>query len=74
MSCRCGYPAGLLDDPHPCHGHGYTCGKPAQHRLYSARLVGLGGMQTKFSMSETWACDDCRREYAPMVRVKEKNR
>lgn len=54
--CRCGH-AG--EGPHPCHANEYTCRKPATRRWYNARMVGLAGMQDKFEVSDTWACDEC---------------
>lgn len=62
MLCRCGY-----DDkdggPHPCHGQGYTCRKPATQRFYGLRPVALAGASMKFGASETWSCDSCWAEY-----------
>ena len=56
-SCRCGH-AG--EGPHPCHGDGYACRKPATQRFYSTgRPFSLAGMQMKMSMADTWACDEC---------------
>ncbi len=54
--CRCGHVGG---EPHPCHGLGYTCRKPARERFYNARPVALAGMQLKFQVNQTWACDEC---------------
>jgi len=55
--CRCGYDP-VLDDPnlqHPCH----RCGQPAKERFYSAQPAHLAGVQVKFAVSQTWACDSC---------------
>jgi hypothetical protein len=55
--CRCGYQSG--DAHHPCHGKGYTCGKPATMRFYNARPVALAGVMPKVQADGTWACDEC---------------
>ena len=55
-TCRCGHSG---DGPHPCHNDGYTCRKPATQRFYGAHLTCLAGMQMKYGMHDTWACDDC---------------
>lgn len=56
MRCRCGHEGGEL---HPCHGKAYTCRAPAKRRFYAPRFVALAGVQMKFQVSETWACDRC---------------
>ena len=56
-TCRCGHKDG--DDFHPCHAKAYTCRKPATQRFYNPRPVCLAGVQMKFAVNETWACDDC---------------
>lgn len=56
--CRCGHPNDSAD-PHPCHGDGYTCRKPAKQRFYGASLVCLAGVQMKVGVHESWACDEC---------------
>jgi hypothetical protein len=62
--CRCGHPDGSTD-PHPCHARGYTCGQPAQQRIYLTDPSGiaLAGVQLKFGGYTTWACDDCWKAY-----------
>lgn len=56
MTCRCGHAGG---EPHPCHGKAYTCRAPAKQRFYAPHFVSLAGVQMKFEVSETWACDVC---------------
>ena len=56
MTCRCGHSG---DGPHPCHYNAYKCGKPAQQRFYNAHPVALAGVQMKFQVTETWACEEC---------------
>lgn len=63
--CRCGY-EGI--GTHPCHGSGYSCRKPSKQRFYAPRAVGLAGMQLKFQVQDTWACDGC---WAPFSRAVE---
>ena len=61
--CRCGHPNDS-PTPHPCHGKGYTCRRPAARRFYNPRLVSLAGMQMKVgAVGETWACDACWAEF-----------
>lgn len=55
--CRCGYSG--KDDEHPCHGDGYVCKNPSLQRFYSPKIVSLAGMQMKFDICDTWACDEC---------------
>lgn len=62
--CRCGYDG---NGPHPCHGNGYTCRKPAQQRLCSPRFVSLAGNQMKLGVTETWACDACWAEWLKLI-------
>jgi hypothetical protein len=62
--CRCGYKG---EGPHPCHARAYTCGKPATPRFYVLGPAALAGMQIKFSALETWACDECWRQYLQLV-------
>lgn len=59
-ACRCGWD-GIGE--HPCHGGAYSCRKPATQRFYAPRMVGLAGVQLKFEVSDTWACDACWEEY-----------
>lgn len=56
--CRCGHTNGSTD-PHPCHMDGYTCRKPATQRFYNPTMSALAGMQLKFTVAETWACNSC---------------
>lgn len=65
--CRCGY-AG--EGPHPCHGMLYTCRRPARRRMYlvNGLRFALAGQQLKFSMDETWACDECWKPFAALTR------
>jgi hypothetical protein len=56
--CRCGH-RHESKEPHPCHGNGYKCRQPARIRFYNARPVCLAGVQTKFGVDSTWACDAC---------------
>ena len=61
--CRCGHPKDS-PDPHPCHGLGHTCRKPAKQYFYSPYPKGhpgasLAGMQMKACVSDTWACESC---------------
>jgi hypothetical protein len=42
----------------------YTCGKPATQRWYVPNPnVSLSGMQLKASACDTWACDDCWKDF-----------
>lgn len=68
-NCRCGY--NTSNDYHPCHGNGYTCKKPAKPRFYNPKLVALAGVQTKFQVSETYACDDCWENFSKVVKQME---
>lgn len=65
--CRCGHPADS-EQPHPCHGKGYTCGKPATHRIYNPYLASLAGVQMKTGAESTWACDACWEWYLNLRR------
>jgi hypothetical protein len=59
--CRCGYVLGS-QDPHPCHRCGTRPGQPCfreQESPYS-----LAGAQDKINAIETWACPECRKEFA----------
>lgn len=60
-ACRCGHVDAEV--PHPCHGKGYTCRKPATRRFYGAHFTSLAGVQMKVGMHETWACDECWAAY-----------
>lgn len=56
-NCRCGWDG---KGDHPCHGLAYTCRKPATLRFYMPSWkFSLAGAQLKFSVTETWACDEC---------------
>lgn len=63
--CRCGYSG--LEENHWCHFANYTCKKPAKIRFYNPHLVSLAGVQLKFEVVDTWACDECweifKRDY-----------
>lgn len=64
-TCRCGYTG---EGPHPCHGQGYTCRRPATRRLYEQPApYSLAGMQPKISAVETWACQECWRAWTGTV-------
>ena len=56
MNCRCGYNG---EGPHLCHGKAHTCRKPASQRFYNPHITALAGMQMKFGLHDTWACDEC---------------
>jgi len=58
--CRCGHSG---SGPHPCHAKGHSCGKHAVQRFYNAQAVALVGVQMKFQMSDTWACDECWKAF-----------
>lgn len=58
--CRCGH-GGVGD--HPCHARGYSCRRPAQHRIYAPYLACLAGAQFKLGAYDTWACDECWGEF-----------
>lgn len=32
-------------------------------RFYNPKLVSLSGMQLKFQVSDTWACDECWEKF-----------
>lgn len=55
-TCRC---KRATADAHPCHGKGYTCDKQAVQRFYGPRISALSGAMMKFTVMDTWACDDC---------------
>ena len=59
--CRCGW-NGMGE--HPCHNNGYTCRKPAKIRFISTGPVALPGMQLKVGAYDTYACDECWREFS----------
>lgn len=67
MSCHCS-----RDTPaHLCHGADYTCPRPAKSRLYRTSQhidFALAGVQTKFVMTETWACDECWAEFVSKIK------
>ncbi len=58
--CRCGHEG---SDNHPCHARAYSCRKPATQRFYNPKIVSLAGMQMKLEVTDTWACDECWKEY-----------
>ena len=64
--CRCGHPKDSTD-PHPCHGKGHGCRKPATIRFYNPRPVALAGMQMKLQVSDTWACDACWADFVALL-------
>lgn len=64
--CRCGWD-GTGD--HPCHYKNYTCRKPAKERLYLPSMkFSLAGAQLKFSMSKTFACDECWEDFNKLLK------
>lgn len=72
--CRCGYKGdgtdGNGDADHPCHANGYSCRRPAKPRLYqSGNLASLAGVQLKFSMQDTWACDECWEAFKNRIKA-----
>lgn len=67
MPCRCGFDESESGD-HPCHARGYTCRKPAKLRFYGPKTVALAGVQLKFEVSSTWACDECWEKYLAMMK------
>jgi len=67
QKCRCGHPNDSTS-PHPCHGMGHTCGRPAQQRFYNPRPAHLAGVQMKLEVSETWACDECWAWFRGLLR------
>lgn len=60
VKCRCGWD-GVGE--HPCHANAYTCRKPATRRFYNARPAALAGMQMKFEVKDTFACDECWEKF-----------
>lgn len=68
FKCRCGFdPA--VDSVHMCHS-GYLfadpskrCKNPGTQRFYNAETVALTGMQMKFQVADTIACDECWRRF-----------
>jgi len=60
-ACRCGHTG---TDPHPCHGNGYQCKRPAKQRFYNVTTVALSGMQMKLQVNDTFACDICWKEWS----------
>lgn len=59
--CRCGMKT--TDSFHPCHGKGYTCTSPAKERFYEAGPAFVAGVMPKWSANQTWACDDCWKDF-----------
>lgn len=59
-NCRCNRDK---DGKHYCHGNGYTCQNLGTKRFYNPNFVSLAGMQIKFQMKETIACDDCWKKF-----------
>lgn len=55
LACKCGHKEKGM---HPCHGKEYSCKKPSKQRFYNPKPIG-SGENLKFSVSETWACDEC---------------
>ena len=62
--CRCGHSG---DGAHPCHFANYQCREPATRRFYNAQPAPLAGMQEKYIVTETWACDRCWSQYTAML-------
>ena len=68
FKCRCGFdPA--IDSVHMCHS-GYLfadpnkrCKNPGTQRFYNAETVALTGMQMKFQVADTIACDECWQRF-----------
>lgn len=64
FKCRCGFdPA--VDTIHMCHS-GYLfvdpdkrCKNPGTQRFYNTGPASLAGMQMKFQVADTIACDEC---------------
>lgn len=65
--CRCGHEGS--DNFHPCHGNKYSCKKPATIRFYNPKFVSLAGMQLKMEVMDTWACDNCWKEYENLIKL-----
>ena len=64
-ACRCGW-YGVGD--HPCHHAAYTCRRPAKRRFYVPSMAfTLAGGQLKFSMSDTFACDECWEAFSKLL-------
>lgn len=59
-NCRCSWNG---EGEHPCHAKEYTCKKPATQRFYNPHLTSLAGMQMKFGVYDTWACDECWNDF-----------
>ena len=59
QGCRCGWDG---KGDHPCHGKGYTCGKPGTPRFVTY-LTCLAGVQPKVGAYDTIACDECWEDY-----------
>lgn len=61
MNCRCGWD-GTGD--HPCH----RCGKAPGTRRFrgSDAPFSLAGVQPKFSVVETYSCDECWKEWSEL--------
>lgn len=63
--CRCGWNG---KGQHPCHGKRYTCRNPGISRLYYPHSrFSLAGTQLKFSMRETFACEECWKSFQGQV-------
>ena len=65
MKCRCGW-EGKGD--HPCHKNRYTCKAPAKQRFYNPKATALAGMQLKFEVRDTWACDECWEDFSKKLK------
>ena len=68
-SCRCGWDG---NGEHPCHGRGYTCGRPAKARYYEpSKMYSLAGAQPKFCAQQTYACEECWESFKKAQRKHE---
>lgn len=67
VKCRCGF-VEASNEPHPCHSKGYTCRKPAKQHFYIPHWnFSVAGAQMKASVSDTWACDECWKEFEALL-------
>jgi hypothetical protein len=65
VTCRCGWD-GTGD--HPCHWGNYTCRKPGKEFLYVPHMrFSLAGVQIKFSVEKTVACDEHRELFSKLL-------
>ncbi len=71
-TCRCGHDTSS-DEPHPCHGNGYTCKKPSRRYFYQMKPFGSSKYSFVYSARDTWACEECWAWYQKFIVKPEKD-